>query len=89
LVTLVNKQAVRVNEDREMVQRVEKNVDDAYATINLSLITSYSHGITYQSNLQTSRAVFFNVFSILAAFVITLFVVFFAYKIKSTGNNLE
>jgi hypothetical protein len=64
-----------------MVQRVEEHVDDAYATINLSLNTSFSHRLTCQSNLQTSRAFFFNVISILAAFVITLFVVFFASKI--------
>jgi hypothetical protein len=58
-----------------MVQRVEDNVDDARVTINLSLNT-YSHRHAYQSNLQTNRASFFNVFSILSAFIIMLFIVF-------------
>ncbi len=71
--TIFNKLAVMVNEHRDMVQRVEDNVDDANATINLSL-NSLADTLT---NLQTNRALFFKVFSILVAFII-MFIVFFA-----------
>jgi syntaxin 5 len=71
--TIFNKLAVMVNEHRDMVQRVEDNVDEANATINLSL-NSLADTLT---NLQTNRALFFKVFSILVAFII-MFIVFFA-----------
>lgn len=71
--TIFNKLAVMVNEHREMVTRVEDNVDDANTTINMSLATLTD---TF-TNLQTNRALFFKVFSILVAFII-MFIVFFA-----------
>jgi syntaxin 5 len=71
--TIFNKLAVMVNEHREMVQRVEDNVDDANSTINLSLSTLAD---TF-TNLQTNRALFFKVFSIFVVFIIS-FIIFFA-----------
>jgi syntaxin 5 len=71
--TIFNKLAVMVNEHRDMVQRVEDNVDDANTSINLSLGTLAD---TF-TNLQTNRALFFKVFSILVAFIIA-FIIFFA-----------
>lgn len=71
--TIFNKLAVMVNEHREMVQRVEDNVDDANTSINLSLAT-LTDTLT---NLQTNRALFFKVFSILVVFIIS-FIIFFA-----------
>ena len=71
--TIFNKLAVMVSEHRDMVQRVEDNVDDANATINLSL-NSLADTLT---NLQTNRALFFKVFGILVTFII-MFIVFFA-----------
>ena len=71
--TIFNKLAVMVNEHKDMVQRVEDNVDDANATINLSLNTLTDT----LANLQTNRALFFKVFGILVTFII-LFIVFFA-----------
>lgn len=71
--TIFNKLAVMVNEHRDMVTRVEDNVDDANATINLSLNT-LADTLT---SLQTNRALFFKVFGILVSFII-MFIVFFA-----------
>ncbi len=71
--TIFNKLAVMVNEHKEMVQRVEDNVDDANSTINLSLNTLTD----VLANLQTNRALFFKVFGILVAFIV-MFIVFFA-----------
>ncbi len=71
--TIFNKLAVMVNEHKDMVQRVEDNVDDANSTINLSL-NSLADTLT---NLQTNRALFFKVFGILVTFII-MFIVFFA-----------
>lgn len=71
--TIFNKLAVMVNEHKDMVQRVEDNVDDANTTINLSL-NSLADTLT---NLQTNRALFFKVFGILVTFII-MFIVFFA-----------
>jgi syntaxin 5 len=71
--TIFNKLAVMVSEHKEMVQRVEDNVDDANSTINLSLNTLTD----VMTNLQTNRALFFKVFSILVAFIV-MFIIFFA-----------
>jgi len=71
--TIFNKLAVMVSEHRDMVQRVEDNVDEANSTINLSL-NSLADTLT---NLQTNRALFFKVFGILVTFII-MFIIFFA-----------
>lgn len=71
--TIFNKLAVMVNEHKELVQRVEDNVDDANSNISLSLntLTDTLH------NLQTNRALFFKILSVLVIFIV-LFVVFLA-----------
>ncbi|KAG7357587.1 syntaxin [Nitzschia inconspicua] len=71
--TIFNRLAVMVNEHKDMVQRVEDNVDEANSMINLSLNT-LTDTLT---NLQTNRALFFKVFSILVVFIIS-FIIFFA-----------
>lgn len=71
--TIFNKLAVMVNEHKEMVQRVEDNVDDANATINFSLNT-LTDTLT---SLQSNRALFLKVFSVLVIFIIT-FIIFVA-----------
>ncbi len=71
--TIFSRLAVMVNEHKDMVQRVEDNVDDANSMINLSLNT-LTDTLT---NLQTNRALFFKVFSILVVFIIS-FIIFFA-----------
>jgi syntaxin 5 len=71
--TIFNRLAVMVSEHRDMVQRVEDNVDEANSMINLSLNT-LTDTLT---NLQTNRALFFKVFSILVVFIIS-FIIFFA-----------
>lgn len=71
--TIFNKLAVMVSEHRELVQRVEDNVDDANSNINLSLAT-LTDTLT---SLQTNRALFFRIFSILVVFIIA-FIIFFA-----------
>jgi syntaxin 5 len=71
--TIFSRLAVMVNEHKDMVQRVEDNVDDANSMINLSLST-LTDTLT---NLQTNRALFFKVFSILVVFIIS-FIIFFA-----------
>ena len=71
--TIFNRLAVMVSEHKELVQRVEDNVDDANSNITLSLntLTDTLH------NLQTNRALFFKILSVLVIFIIG-FVVFFA-----------
>jgi len=71
--TIFNKLAVMVSEHQEMVQRVEDNVQDANANINLSL------GVLTDTltSLRTNRTLALRVFSILVAFII-FFIVFFA-----------
>eukprot|EP00984_Skeletonema_dohrnii_P034094 scaffold33119_cov78-Skeletonema_dohrnii-CCMP3373.AAC.1 len=59
--TIFNKLAVMVNEHRDMVQRVEDNVEDANSNLNLSLATLTD---TLQ-NLQTNRALAMKVVSLL------------------------
>lgn len=71
--TIFNRLAVLVNEHKDMVQRVEDNVDEANSMINLSLNT-LTDALT---NLQTNRALFFKLFSILVVFIIS-FIIFFA-----------
>lgn len=71
--TIFNKLAVMVSEHRDMVQRVEDNVDDANANINLSLgaLTDTLH------NLRTNRALFFKILAVLVTFIV-FFVIFLA-----------
>lgn len=71
--TIFNKLAVMVSEHQELVQRVEDNVQDANANINLSL------GVLTDTltSLRTNRTLALRVFSILVAFII-FFIVFFA-----------
>jgi syntaxin 5 len=71
--TIFNKLAVMVSEHKEMVTRVEDNVDDVNATINFSLNT-LTDTLT---NLQSNRALFLKVFSVLVIFIIA-FIIFAA-----------
>lgn len=71
--TIFNKLAVMVNEHRDMVQRVEDNVDDANTNLNLSMATLTD---TFQ-NLQTNRALMAKVLGIVVLFII-MFIIFFA-----------
>jgi len=71
--TIFNKLAVMVNEHRDMVQRVEDNVEDANANLNLSLATLTD---TLQ-NLQTNRALAMKVLGIVVLFIM-MFIIFFA-----------
>eukprot|EP01082_Thalassiosira_pseudonana_P005025 g4618.t1 g4618 contig15:1399802-1400946(-) len=71
--TIFNKLAVMVNEHREMVQRVEDNVEDTNANVNLSLATLTDT----LRDLQTNRALGMKVLGILVLFII-MFIIFFA-----------
>ena len=71
--TIFNRLAVMVNEHKDMVQRVEDNVDETNSTINMAMNT-LTDTLT---NLQTNRALAFKVFSILVVFIIS-FIIFFA-----------
>ena len=71
--TIFNRLATMVNEHRDMVQRVEDNVDETNGTINMAMNT-LTDTLT---NLQTNRALAFKVFSILVVFIIS-FIIFFA-----------
>jgi Fe2+ transport system protein B len=71
--TIFNKLAVMVSEHRDMVQRVEDNVEEANTHINLSM-NVLTDTLT---NLQTNRALFTKVFGTLVAFII-MFIIFFA-----------
>lgn len=71
--TIFQKLAVMVNEHRDMVQRVEDNVEDANTNLNLSLATLTD---TLQ-NLQTNRALMAKVLGILVLFIV-MFIIFFA-----------
>lgn len=68
-----NKLAVMVHEHRDMVQRVEDNVDDAHDTINLSL----AQLTDTLENLRTNRTLALKVFAVIVIFII-LFITFFA-----------
>ncbi|KAL9188418.1 hypothetical protein ACHAXT_006796 [Thalassiosira profunda] len=71
--TIFNKLAVMVNEHRDIVQRVEDNVEDANSNLNLSLATLTD---TLQS-LQTNRMLMTKVLGIVVLFII-MFIIFFA-----------
>ena len=71
--TIFNRLAVMVNEHKDMVHRVEDNVDETNSTINMAMNT-LTDTLT---NLQTNRALAFKVFSILVVFIIS-FIIFFA-----------
>jgi syntaxin 5 len=62
-----------VSEHRELVQRVEDNVEDANASINLSLGALTD---TLES-LRTNRMLALKVFSVLVAFIV-FFIIFAA-----------
>ena len=71
--TIFNKLASLVHEHREMVQRVEDNVEDANANIfqSMNVLTDTL------TNLRSNRALAMRLFSILVVFII-FFIVFFA-----------
>lgn len=71
--TIFNKLAVMVSEHREMVQRVEDNVEDVESNVNLSMAVLNDT----LANLRTNRALYAKVFGILVLFII-MFIVFFA-----------
>ena len=71
--TIFNKLAVMVNEHREVVQRLEDNVNDAGRNINLSMETLTDT----LANLNSNRALFGKIFGIIVVFII-LFITFFA-----------
>ena len=71
--TIFNKLAVMVNEHRDLVQRVEDNVEDANANVNLSL----SVLTDTLRDLQTNRALGMKVMGILVLFIV-MFIIFFA-----------
>ena len=71
--TIFNKLAVMVQEHREMVQRVDDNVQDANTNINLSMEVLTD---TLMS-LRTNRMLALRVFSVLVLFIIA-FIIFFA-----------
>ena len=70
---IFNKLAVMVNEHRDLVQRVDDNVQDANANINLSL-NVLTDTLT---SLRTNRMLALRVFSVLVLFII-FFIIFFA-----------
>jgi syntaxin 5 len=71
--TIFNKLAVMVSEHRDLVQRVEDNVEEANANINLSL-----NALTDTlSSLRTNRMLALKVFSVLVAFIV-FFIIFAA-----------
>lgn len=71
--TIFNKLAVMVSEHREMVTRVEDNVDDVESNVNLSMAVLTDT----LNNLRTNRALMAKIFSIIVIFII-MFIVFFA-----------
>lgn len=71
--TIFNRLAVMVNEHKDMVQRVEDNVDETNSMINLSL-AQLTDALT---NLQSNRGLALKIFSILVAFIV-MFIIFVA-----------
>jgi syntaxin 5 len=71
--TIFNKLAVMVSEHRDMVQRVEDNVEEA----NTSLSMSMNVLTDTLTNLRSNRALMTKVFGVLVLFIIT-FIIFFA-----------
>ena len=71
--TIFNKLAVMVNEHRDMVMRVEDNVEEANTNLSLSMAALTD---TLQ-NLQTNRMLMAKVLGIVVLFII-MFIIFFA-----------
>ncbi len=71
--TIFQKLAVMVNEHRDMVMRVEDNVEEANTNLNLSMAALTD---TLQ-NLQTNRMLMAKVLGIVVLFII-MFIIFFA-----------
>uniref|UniRef100_A0A7S4VKK9 t-SNARE coiled-coil homology domain-containing protein n=2 Tax=Ditylum brightwellii TaxID=49249 RepID=A0A7S4VKK9_9STRA len=71
--TIFNKLAVMVGEHREMVERLEDNVDDANQNISLTFNTLTDT----LNNLQSNRQLAMKLFGIVALFIV-LFITFFA-----------
>lgn len=71
--TIFQKLAVMVSEHREMVQRIEDNVEEASSNVELSMAALTDT----LSSLRTNRALFLKVFGIIVTFII-LFITFFA-----------
>ena len=71
--TIFNKLAVMVSEHREMVQRVEDNVEEANSNLTMSM-NVLTDTLT---SLKTNRALMGKVFGVLVLFIIA-FIIFFA-----------
>ena len=71
--TIFNKLAVMVSEHREMVQRVEDNVEEANSNLTMSM-NVLTDTLT---SLKTNRALMAKVFGVLVLFIIA-FIIFFA-----------
>jgi hypothetical protein len=71
--TIFNKLAVMVSEHRDMVQRVEDNVEEANSNLTMSM-NVLTDTLT---NLRTNRALATKVFGVLVLFIIA-FIIFFA-----------
>jgi syntaxin 5 len=71
--TIFQKLAVMVTEHREMVQRIEDNVEEASSNVELSM-AALTDTLT---SLRTNRTLFLKVFGIIVTFII-LFITFFA-----------
>ena len=68
-----NRLATMVHEHKDMVQRVEDNVDEANNMVNLGM----NQLVDVLHNLQTNRGLALKVFSILVVFIIS-FIIFAA-----------
>lgn len=71
--TIFNKLAVMVSEHKDMVQRVEDNVEEANSNLTMSM-NVLTDTLT---NLRSNRALMTKVFGVLVLFIIT-FIIFFA-----------
>jgi syntaxin 5 len=71
--TIFNKLAVMVSEHKDLVQRVEDNVEEANTNLSMSM-NVLTDTLT---NLRTNRALMTKVFSVLVFFII-MFIIFFA-----------
>ena len=71
--TIFTKLAVMVSEHREMVQRVEDNVEEANSNLTMSM-NVLTDTLT---SLKTNRALMGKVFGVLVLFIIS-FIIFFA-----------
>lgn len=68
-----NRLATMVHEHKDMVQRVEDNVDEANSMVTLGM----NQLVDTLTNLRTNRGLALKVFSILVVFIIS-FIIFFA-----------